>query len=50
VAEGHLGAATGRGLVDWSNRSGDELRQRRDTWLLEWHAAQKQKERAASAD
>ena len=48
VAEGHLGAATGRGLVDWSDRSPDELRQRRETWLLEFYANEKKKQRATS--
>jgi 3-hydroxybutyryl-CoA dehydrogenase len=47
VAEGHLGAATGKGLRDWSNRDPNELRQLRQTYLLEWFAAQKRKQRAS---
>jgi 3-hydroxybutyryl-CoA dehydrogenase len=45
VAEGKLGAATGAGLRDWSRRDPDELRQARQSWLLEWFAMQKRKER-----
>jgi 3-hydroxybutyryl-CoA dehydrogenase len=50
VADGHVGAAAGRGLVDWNNRSGDDLRLRRDTWLLERLAEDKKKRAAAPAD
>ena len=49
VAAGDLGAATGQGLRDWSDRNPDDLRQLRQTHLLEWFAAQKRKERTASA-
>ena len=35
VAEGKLGARTGQGWYDWSTRSVDELRQRRDMFLVE---------------
>lgn len=46
VAGGDLGAATGRGLRDWTGRDPNDLRQLRQTHLLEWFAAQKRKERA----
>jgi 3-hydroxybutyryl-CoA dehydrogenase len=48
VAEGNLGAATGKGLRDWSTLDPNEVRQRRQTYLLEWFAAQKKKQRAAA--
>jgi 3-hydroxybutyryl-CoA dehydrogenase len=35
VAEGNLGARTGRGFYDWSRRSVDELRRDRDLFLVE---------------
>lgn len=35
VAEGRLGAKTGRGWYDWSNRSMDDVRRRRDLFLIE---------------
>jgi len=35
VAEGHLGAKTGRGFYDWATRSMDELKQTRDLFLVE---------------
>jgi 3-hydroxybutyryl-CoA dehydrogenase len=47
VGEGHTGAAVGQGLRDWSNRDPDELRQQRQTYLLEWFAAQKKQQRQA---
>lgn len=51
VAEGRLGAATGQGLRDWSDRDPDELRQERQDWLLTWFAMQKRaaRRRAASS-
>lgn len=49
VAEGKLGAATGQGLVDWSQRNPDDLRQLRQTWLLEWFAMQKRKQHQQTA-
>ncbi len=35
VREGHLGAKTGRGFYDWSAKSPDEVRARRDAFLIE---------------
>jgi len=35
VREGHLGAKTGRGFYDWSVKSPDEVRARRDAFLIE---------------
>lgn len=46
VAAGHTGAAAGRGLCDWSQRQPDELRQRREDWLLEFYANKKKKARS----
>lgn len=35
VREGNLGAKTGRGFYDWSAKSADEVRARRDAFLIE---------------
>jgi 3-hydroxybutyryl-CoA dehydrogenase len=35
VRKGHLGAKTGRGFHDWSGKSADEVRARRDAFLVE---------------
>ena len=35
VRRGHLGAKTGRGFYDWSTKSADEVRARRDQFLIE---------------
>jgi 3-hydroxybutyryl-CoA dehydrogenase len=35
VREGNLGAKTGRGFYDWSQKSADEVRARRDEFLIE---------------
>jgi 3-hydroxybutyryl-CoA dehydrogenase len=35
VRDGHLGARTGRGFYDWSTRSADDVRARRDAFLIE---------------
>lgn len=45
VAGGHLGAATGQGLRDWTGRDPDDLRRLRQTYLLEWFASQRRKQR-----
>jgi 3-hydroxybutyryl-CoA dehydrogenase len=34
VADGNLGARTGRGFYDWSAKSADEVRARRDAFLI----------------
>ena len=34
-AHGHLGARTGRGFYDWSAKSADEVKARRDAFLIE---------------
>jgi 3-hydroxybutyryl-CoA dehydrogenase len=47
VAEGHTGAAAGQGLRDWRQRDPNELRQQRQTYLLEWFANQRRRQRAA---
>jgi 3-hydroxybutyryl-CoA dehydrogenase len=48
VAGGNLGAATGRGLRDWSDRDPNDLRAVRQSYLLEWFASQRRKQRAAA--
>jgi 3-hydroxybutyryl-CoA dehydrogenase len=35
VRDGHLGARTGLGFYDWSAKSADEVRARRDAFLIE---------------
>lgn len=35
VRQGHLGAKTGRGFYDWSSKSADEVKARRDAFLIE---------------
>jgi 3-hydroxybutyryl-CoA dehydrogenase len=35
VQSGNLGAKTGRGFYDWSTKSADEVRARRDAFLIE---------------
>jgi 3-hydroxybutyryl-CoA dehydrogenase len=35
VRQGHLGAKTGQGFYDWSERSADQVRARRDAFLIE---------------
>jgi 3-hydroxybutyryl-CoA dehydrogenase len=35
VREGHLGAKTGRGFYDWSSKSAEEAKARRDAFLIE---------------
>jgi 3-hydroxybutyryl-CoA dehydrogenase len=35
VREGHLGARTGRGFYDWSAKSAEEVKARRDAFLIE---------------
>jgi len=35
VRDGHLGARTGRGFYDWSSKSVDEVKARRDAFLIE---------------
>jgi 3-hydroxybutyryl-CoA dehydrogenase len=35
VSAGQLGARTGRGFYDWSSKSADEVRSRRDAFLVE---------------
>lgn len=39
VAQGHLGASTGRGFFDWTQRSMDELKRTRDLFLVERYKA-----------
>lgn len=39
VAAGHLGAGTGQGFHDWSQRSMDELKRTRDLFLVERYKA-----------
>lgn len=45
VAEGNLGARTGRGFYDWSTRDVTEVRRQRDLFLVERLKAEKLKER-----
>jgi 3-hydroxybutyryl-CoA dehydrogenase len=35
LRQGHLGAKTGRGFYDWSSKSADEVKARRDAFLVE---------------
>jgi 3-hydroxybutyryl-CoA dehydrogenase len=35
VRDGHLGAKTGRGFYDWSVKSADEVKTRRDTFVMQ---------------
>jgi 3-hydroxybutyryl-CoA dehydrogenase len=41
VAADELGVKTGKGFYDWSNKSADEVRARRDSFLLEYLKSQK---------
>jgi 3-hydroxybutyryl-CoA dehydrogenase len=41
VARGELGAKTGKGFYDWSQKSADEVKARRDRFVLEFLRAEK---------
>ena len=49
VAAGNLGAKTGKGFYDWSRKSADEVKARRDQFLIEFLRSERAKKAKASS-